>query len=124
MTKIRPGIVYLAFVLLFPVFALIIVGSEHAGEVCARVMSGDSDTAKFWYEIPCSPDVRASGWLFGYVCAFVIAGMYAGIVFPIAMGVSGVVVERLAPNKAVRVEWIVACVLVATPVVVMLVAFS
>lgn len=124
MDKIRPGHLYFAFVLIFPVAALLIVGSAHAGEVCARVMSGADETAKFWYEIPCSDDFRATSWWFGYIGAFVITGMYAGIAFPISIGLSGFIVEKLAPNRALLVEWIVTAILVAIPVLVFVIAFA
>jgi hypothetical protein len=124
MTKLRPSLLYLAFVLVFPVIALMIVGTPHAGEVCARVMGGTDEAARFWYEIPCSDDFRASSWWFGYIGAFVVTGLYAGIAFPVSMVVSGFIIEKLAPNKALLVEWIVTAVLVAIPLVVMLLAFA
>lgn len=124
MAQIRPGLLYFAFVLIFPIIALMIVGTPHAGEVCARVMGGSDETARFWYEIPCSDDFRASSWWYGYIGAFVVTGMYAGIAFPVSIGVSGFIIEKLAPNKALLVEWIVTAVLVAIPLVAMLIAFA
>lgn len=124
MSKIRPGLLYLTFVLIFPIIALMIVGTPHAGEVCARVMGGTDETARFWYEIPCSPDFRASSWWYGYICAFVVTGLYAGIAFPVSLFVSAFIIEKLAPNRALLVEWIVTAVLVAIPLVVMLLAFA
>lgn len=123
-TRIRPGLLYFAFVLIFPIIALMIVGTPHAGEVCARVMGGADETARFWYEIPCSNDFRAPSWWYGYIGAFVVTGLYAGIAFPVSMVVSGFIIEKLAPNEALLVEWIVTAVLVAIPVVVMLVALA
>lgn len=123
MQHVRPGLLYFAFVVIFPIIALMIVGSDHAGVVCARVMGGADETARFWYEIPCSNDFRASSWWFGYIGAFVITGMYAGIAFPVSMFVSGLIVEKLAPNRALLVEWIVTVVLVTVPLAVMLWAF-
>lgn len=127
MAQIRPGLLYLAFVLIFPVIALMIVGTPHAGEVCARVMAGTDpagETARFWYEIPCSSDFRSGNWWGGYIGAFVITGMYAGICFPISMFVSGLIVEKLAPNRALLVEWGVTVALAVFPLVVLLLAFA
>lgn len=121
---IKPGLLYLAFVLIFPVIVLLIVGTDHAGEICARVMSEPDETARFWYEIPCSDDFRATSWWSGYIGAFVITGMYAGIVFPISMFVSGAIAERLASNRAVLVEQIVTLALILFPLIVVLLAFN
>lgn len=123
MAGIKPGFLYLAFVLLFPVFFLFIVGTSHAGEVCARVMSGSDETARFWYEIPCTDDFRASAGLGGYLGAFLITGMYASMAFPVSMAVSGFIMERLAPNKAVLTEWLVSIALIAIPTIAVLLAF-
>ena len=126
--RLNPIWVNVAFALLFPLLAVAMIGTEHAGEVCARVMGGADDAARFWYEIPCSPDMRDrsgfGGYAWAYVGLFVITGMYSGILFPAVTGLTGVVLERLAPRWTNRVDWVVTIILALIPVVALFIAFG
>lgn len=128
MTRLNPIWINVAFALLFPLLAVFVIGSEHAGDVCARVMSGSDETARFWYEIPCSPDMRDrsgfGGYAWAYVGMFVIVGMYSGILFPAVTGLTGITLERFAPRWTNKVDWAVTGVLVLIPVVALFAAFG
>ena len=126
--RLNPIWINVAFALLFPLLAVFVIGSEHAGEVCSRVMGGNDATPKFWYEIPCSPDMRDrsgfGGYAWAYLGMFVVTGMYSGIVFPALTGLTGVTLERFAPRWTNRVDWTVTVVLALIPPVALFVAFG
>lgn len=128
MARLNPIWINVAFALLFPLLAVFVIGSEHAGEVCSRVMGGSDATAKFWYEIPCSPDMRDrsgfGGYAWAYLGMFVVTGMYSGIMFPAITGLTGVTLERFAPRWTNRVDWAVTVVLALIPPVALLIAFG
>jgi hypothetical protein len=126
--RLNPIWINVAFALLFPLLAVLVIGSEHAGEVCSRVMGGSDATAKFWYEIPCSPDMRdrsgLNGYGWAYLGLFVVTGMYSGIVFPAVTGLTGVTLERFAPRWTNKVDWAVTVVLALIPPVALFLAFG
>ena len=128
MARFNPVWINIAFALLFPLLAVFIIGSEHAADVCSRVMGGTDEAARFWYEIPCSPDMRDrsgfGGYAWAYLGMFVVTGMYSAILFPAVTGLTGVVLERFAPRWVNRVDWVVTGVLAIIPVVALLFAFG
>lgn len=128
MARLNPIWINVAFALLFPLLAVFVIGSEHAGEVCSRVMGGSDTTPKFWYEIPCSPNMRDrsgfGGYAWAYLGLFVVTGMYSGIVFPALTGLTGVTLERFAPRWTNRVDWAVTVVLALIPPVALFLAFG
>lgn len=127
-TRLNPVWINVAFALLYPLLVVVMIGTDHAGEVCARMMDSGDETARFWYEIPCSPDMRdrsgPGGYAWAYVGMFVITGMYSAILFPAVTGLTGVVLERLAPRWVKKVDWLVTAVLALIPVVALFVAFG
>ncbi len=128
MERLNPIWINVGFALLFPVLAVLVIGSEHAGEVCSGVMGGSDETARFWYEIPCSPDMRdragLGGYAWAYVGMFVATGIYSGVLFPAITGLTGVILQRAAPRWTNRVDWIVTAVLAVIPVVALFIAFG
>ena len=128
MSRLNPVWINIAFALLFPLLAVLVIGSEHADTVCSRVMSGTDQTAKFWYEIPCSPDMRdrsaVGGYAWAYLGMFVVTGIYSAILFPAITGLTGVILERFAPRWVNMVDWAVTAVLAMIPVVALFLAFS
>lgn len=126
--RLNPIWINVAFALLFPLLAVFIIGSAHANEVCARVMGGGDETARFWYEIPCSPDMRDrsgfGGYAWSYLGMFVVTGMYSAILFPAVTGLTGVILERFAPRWVNKVDWTVTAVLALIPVVALFLAFG
>ncbi len=128
MARANPIWINVAFALLFPLLAVLVIGTEHAGEVCSRVMGGDNDTARFWYEIPCLPEMRDrtsfGGYAYAYFGLFIMTGMYSGIAFPAITGLTGITLERFAPRWSNRVDWAVTVVLALIPLVALSVAFG
>ncbi len=69
-------------------------------------------------------DSGPGGYAWAYVGMFVITGMYSAILFPAVTGLTGVVLERLAPRWVKQVDWVVTAVLALIPVVALFVAFG